>query len=307
MTIQGAVSPPVHKEDGTNNVHFRLNRDVIESLFASRCGAFEKAIRMSAEGFEKEFRQINAGHRFHLLAYQNCVIAAGQTLNFEGSSRVSVNFYDKVAPATGEEHVPGWPTLRLDIPTVLLREKVKPLFWLYNIRFQLLTPDDEVDARGMRPFRVGYYGITKRSVFERFKEHSAKVANGTGHILHKAWGGLIRSGTPFHPVIQVSATMTSLDQIYAAEEAAVEQVSLTPRGLNAIPGGYAGIKMLHQLALLSENSRVSPEDRDAALDKLERAPSTKCTHYRSGHMRKLPGGKSVWVSPCWINLSESAP
>jgi hypothetical protein len=285
---------------------FRLNKDVMVSLFGNRHKVFDEAIQHCIKGAEKEFQQYKAGHRFNLLAYTNCVVKAGRHFNVEGNSRVSVNFYDTPAPDLSGDIAPGVPTLRLDIPTLILRDKSKPLFWLYNIRFQLMTPDADVDSRGMRPFRVGYFGITKRGVFERFKEHQSKVSSGTGHILHKAWRGLEKSETPYHPVVQISATSTSLDKIYDLEEFVVGKVSLSPMGLNAIPGGYAGIKMLHQLALLSKKDRILPDERDEALESLERSPNSKCTHYRSGHMRNLQSGKSVWVSPCWINLSKEA-
>ena len=281
-----------------------LNDAMMSSLFGKRKTAFDSAIRGAVSGHSREFLQSGAGHRFVVIAFSDAVVAAEPTLNLEGSSRVCVNYYDM--PMPGIDVQLGVPSLRLDIPTSVLRGKGKPVFWLYNIRFQMLAEDAEVDARGMRPFRVGYFGITKRSVFERFKEHQMKVKNGGGHILHKAWRALIETEMSFHPVVQISATRKNLDEIYEVEEHAVAERSLTPMGLNAIPGGYAGIKMLHQLALLSGNRRVLPEDRDVALENLERSAAGRCTHYRSGHIRHLPSGKSTWVSPCWVNLVKEA-
>lgn len=287
-------------------MHFRLNEDVLKSIFGSKASTYSQVIRMAASGREKEFSQFTAGHRFCLMAFKNAVVAVDNNYCVEGSTRVSIQFYDEVTPNLNKKIIPETPYMRLDIPTLYLREKSKPLFWLYNIRFQMMLEDEKVDAAGMRPFRVGYFGITKRNVFQRFKEHQSKVTNGTGHILHKAWRGLIKAGVDFHPVIQISGLSQSLSEIYDYEERAVAERSLTPMGLNAIPGGYAGIRMLHQLALLSKQDRVFPDDRDNALELLESSDSKKCTHYRSGHMRKLSSGKTTWVSPCWVNLSESA-
>lgn len=282
----------------------RLNEHVLASLFGDQAECYSDAIRMAIDVNHREFRQTNAGHRFNLAAFSNGVVAAEPVFNLEGSSRVSVSFYDCAAPDLNLPFAPGVPSLRLDLPTVILREKTKPSHWLYNIRFQLMEEDAKVDAQGMRPFRVGYFGITKRNVFERFKEHEAQVRKGTGHILHKAWRGLVSADLNFHPVIQISAMARSLDEVYAYEERAVAERSLSPMGLNAIPGGYAGIKMLHELALLSKVDGTAPEARDEALVKLERGGASKCTHYRSGHIRNLQNGKTTWVSPCWVNLTD---
>lgn len=278
------------------------NQAVLSSLFGRQANAFGDAINAAIRGHQKEALQHDAGHRFVVLAFRDSIRVSDPVLNLEGSSRVCIHYIDWNADNC--DALQSQITLRLDIPTKILRNKSSPLFWLYNIRFQLKAEDSEVDARGMRPFRVGYFGITKRSVFERFKEHEAKVISGAGHTLHTAWRALIASGMPFHPVVQVSATSKSLDAIYAFEETAVAQRSLAPLGLNAIPGGYAGIRMLHQLALLSGKPRALPDARDRAMEALERSSTSKTTHYRVGHIRNLPTGKTTWVSPCWVNLDH---
>lgn len=193
------------------------------------------------------------------------------------------------------------PDFRFDVPTLNFTKKGRINFWLYNIRFAVDFERFPIDVTSMLPFRRGYYGITKRDVLQRFAEHDREVRHGRGHILHKAWRGLADSDISHYPVLQIAGTAKTLDEIYAMEERAVAEVSLTPLGLNAIPGGYAGIRMLHKLSLLSRD-RVMPDVRDDALSQLERGKIA--THYRSGHMRHLPGGRLSWVSPCWVNMPK---
>lgn len=83
------------------------------------------------------------------------------------------------------------------------------------------------------------------------------------------------------------------------EDLAVQKETLTPVGLNAIPGGEAGIKMLHELALL-KGRKVGIDERDAAVERLQQ--ESPCAHYRRGHMRKLPTDKLTFVKPCWVNV-----
>lgn len=105
----------------------------------------------------------------------------------------------------------------------------------------------------------------------------------------------------FLPDFYIAHKTATQDDIYTSEELLVEKLSLTPKGLNVIPGGMAGIRMLHQLRLLRGN-QTSPDDRDAALGDLE--SGARKTHFRTGHIRKLPTSKITWVRPCWVNLPK---
>ncbi|QXV73617.1 hypothetical protein [Rhizobium phage RHph_X2_30] len=280
---------------------------ILESLFGSKARAFQSVVDMHiADNRDKFFA--NEGHCFALLATNDAAAQAEVSFEPTANTRLSVYYVDGKLQdfATEGVRVLLKPTLRVDIPTHFLKESHKPKYWLYNIRFAIDYGVFPVDDKSVLPLRRGYYGVTKRGVFERFKEHKRDAESGGGHMLHKAWRGLHEAGFSFYPVIQVSSFANTLDEIYEVEEAAVAKLSLAPLGLNVIPGGYAGIKMLHSLSLLDRKTQVKPSDRDAALVALERSAGTKkCTHYRSGHFRTLFTGTRVWVSPCWVNATRT--
>lgn len=102
--------------------------------------------------------------------------------------------------------------------------------------------------------------------------------------------------------------LKNLQAAYDFEERSVAKSgTLAPGGLNAIPGGMAGIRMMHELRLLNGSSPISLEKRDAAIEKLlTHGATSKATHYRSGHVRKLDGGqRTTWVRSCWVNMAEA--
>lgn len=172
---------------------------------------------------------------------------------------------------------------------------------LYNVRFSIDGTVQEFDEQSSLPLRIGYYGITGRHPLTRFREHYSDALAGRGHLLHKTWSALLRNELGVHPVFQIAGRANSLSEIYRQEERAVEG-SLAPKGLNVIPGGEAGIKMLHELRLLGADRNITPMQRDAALVELERG--SLATHYRSGHIRRLSPNKFTWVKPCWVNLER---
>lgn len=174
-------------------------------------------------------------------------------------------------------------------------------FHLYNISFAFSKMPSNMDAGSFEIFQNGYYGITGRNPLERFREHHADAMAGRGHMLHKAWNQLVRNSFDFCPIIRIAGCSDTIDQIYDAEEKAVAG-TLTPLGLNVIPGGRAGIRFLHNLRAFDNPRMVTPVERDAALCELENRRGRYATHYRSGHFRKLSSGKETWVRPCWVNL-----
>ena len=189
---------------------------------------------------------------------------------------------------------------RYEVPLTLLR--IPNLsHTLYNVRFSISPNDSRFNETVSLPLRVGYYGITGRNPLVRFREHRRDAENGRGHLLHKTWAALLSNCVDAHPVFQISAKANSLKEIYALEEEAVLG-SLAPKGLNVIPGGEAGIRMLHTLRLLDSDRGVTPHQRDAALVALERGSAA--THYRTGHIRRLSPERMTWVSPHWVNLDR---
>jgi len=229
-------------------------------------------------------------------------------LDQDGSSRLMVMFMG--SNFSGEEKNsirPEQVSLRVDIPLHFAydRELLKE-YSIYHIRFKISSDDRRFTEDSVKPLQHGYIGITKRDIMTRLKEHGYKAETNTGSLLHSVWHQLVGQGIAMHPVIQISGSADSLGKIYELEEEAVAKYTLAPMGLNAIPGGMAGIRMMHQLRLLT-STRVGVKERDAAIERLQRGGfehGSPCAHYRKGHYRKLPSERLTWVSPCWVNLKE---
>ena len=93
-----------------------------------------------------------------------------------------------------------------------------------------------------------YIGITSRSWAVRYREHVAKSKSGSNLPFHKAIRNEFNNyNTRFHYVLLV---VHNRDEADSAEEQFVESRSLFPKGLNAIPGGKAGIRYLASINAL---------------------------------------------------------
>ena len=228
--------------------------------------------------------------------------------NQDGSSRLMVMFIGSRFPEGEKTSIePEHLSLRVDIPLYYAYDK-EPLkeYSVYHIRFKVSDKDPRFTEDSVKPLQHGYVGITKRDIMTRLREHGYKAETNTGSLLHSVWHQLVAQGIHMHPVIQISGTADSLAKVYELEEEAVAKYTLAPMGLNAIPGGMAGIRMMHELRLLN-STRVGVAERDAAVERLQRGGfehGSPCAHYRKGHYRKLPNERLTWVSPCWVNLKE---
>lgn len=229
--------------------------------------------------------------------------------NQDGNSRLMVffmgsNFVGDQLTSIEPEHL----SLRVDIPLHFAYDReILQEYSIYHIRFKISDQDPRFTEDSVKPLQRGYIGITKRNMMIRLKEHGYKAETNTGSLLHSVWHQLVAQGIRMHPVIQISGSADSLGKIYKLEEDAVAKYTLAPMGLNAIPGGMAGIRMMHELRLLN-STRVSVQERDEAIERLQRGGfdhGSPCTHYRKGHYRKLADSRLTWVSPCWVNLKET--
>lgn len=180
-------------------------------------------------------------------------------------------------------------------------------YWLYRITFHV--DPDMFDEQSAAVLKAGYWGITVRAVTQRWSEHQRDAFFGKGHLLHRVWSGLLRAKKPFTVQFTLNGCAASLAEIYRLEEQAVAADSLAPKGLNAIPGGEAGIRMLHSFSLLTGKKLPALTERDRALAHMERELEKRrssATHYRRAHFRALPAGRMTWVSGCWVNAQTIA-
>lgn len=183
----------------------------------------------------------------------------------------------------------------------------RPRYHLYNITFGSSASAFMDLDESFRPFSKGYVGVTSRRPNQRFSEHIRDMESGKGYTLHSCWRSLRNLVPQLTPAFSLLGRAATLDEIYDLEERYVEKYTLAPAGLNAIPGGKAGLRLMH---LLQKNRRLPTlEEREAALVDLEEGRSKAATHYRRGHIRKLPArceSSATWVSPCWVNAGLAA-
>jgi hypothetical protein len=152
-----------------------------------------------------------------------------------------------------------------------------------------------------------YYGITKRSWNKRFTEH-LETALGAGsrrlfpakmNELLSARADHIRGENRTNPML--SGVITSIcavglneDSAMDVEEYLVDKYSLSskyPNGLNMIPGGREGIKVLRKLSPVGGTSLTESDDREALLDEYLK------THPHVG--RPNPGVAESWNDPAY--------
>jgi hypothetical protein len=201
--------------------------------------------------------------------------------------------------------------LNIDINTAFLLHKDVPSanYFAYQIRFPNRSIETtKLDAKTITRLNHGYFGITSRNVATRFTEHLRLAQNNSGSMLHSVWHSMM-DYREVVPTVSIHRMAFTLDEIYAIEEKAVREWSLAPMGLNAIPGGWEGIKMLHQLGMMHKRKTkyVTPEDRDDALTRLERLNhphGSPCCHYRRGHLRKLNETRHTWVTGHFVNADK---
>jgi len=181
-------------------------------------------------------------------------------------------------------------------------------YFAYNIGFRnKALKTTALDQKTVNRLAKGYFGITSRNIVTRFAEHLRQAKNNSGSMLHSVWHSMM--GYPeVLPSLNICGIAPTLDEIYAIEEELVKK-TLAPEGLNAIPGGWAGIKMLHTLGLTNKRKikLITPEDRDDALTRLERLNhphGSPCCHYRRGHLRKLSETRHTWVTGHFVNADK---
>lgn len=108
-----------------------------------------------------------------------------------------------------------------------------------------------------------YVGITGRNWLQRFDEHIYELNTGSRRDFYKIWRESI--GIPdVKYVSQLANINQTYDEAMNWEEYAVDNIAYGPNGLNMIPGGFKGLKMLHKLRI-TPRERISIEEREWAM------------------------------------------
>lgn len=121
-----------------------------------------------------------------------------------------------------------------------------------------------------------YIGLTSRNWQTRYREHQRDALTGSELLFHTTLasvfpdGGISQVGMGPFEIVRRGLCLTSeleyvnlsYEEAMQVEEILVER-TLNPAGLNMIPGGFAGIKLLHKLGFL-KRPKATVEERNLA-------------------------------------------
>lgn len=156
-------------------------------------------------------------------------------------------------------------------------------------QFQVYSHCYTHDETGANIERSTYIGVTKRGWRTRWQEHARSAERGSRYRFHQAirhWGERARTVT--HSVIAVG--MSEADAM-ALEEKMVGFETLYPKGLNMIPGGYAGLKYLRQIGAAGSSERITPDDKQDIVNRF----------FETASRRGLPNPLAAanWCNPSY--------
>jgi hypothetical protein len=131
-----------------------------------------------------------------------------------------------------------------------------------------------------------YVGITGRNWLTRLGEHIREMASGSQRLFYMAWRE--RYGAPG---ILFTSFLDDINQTYETamnwEEAKVDEIASDQYGLNMIPGGFKGLKLLHKARII-QNTNISLDEREHAI----------AEYFRQNPRKGLP---NPFIAALWKN------
>ena len=130
---------------------------------------------------------------------------------------------------------------------------------------------------------LNYIGLTKQGWQKRFSQHLSKARSGSPLLFHQALrDNYVGARLIGHRVLALCETekdamdleewfvkggtredFSDPDAFVGADEWVFG--TLYPKGLNMIPGGYAGLKVLHKMGVMKDNQPFNVDQRDNLL------------------------------------------
>jgi hypothetical protein len=143
----------------------------------------------------------------------------------------------------------------ISVPLPAILRTMRDLTGQHQVYSHTFTTDEAGEVLS----GCSYIGVTKRGWRTRWAEHLAAANRGSRYRFHEAirhWSG--RAMTVTHSVIGIGLSEA---ETMAMEEQTVGFETLYPKGLNMIPGGYAGLKYLRQIGAAGAHERVTPDSK----------------------------------------------
>jgi hypothetical protein len=108
-----------------------------------------------------------------------------------------------------------------------------------------------------------YIGITSRNWLVRMEEHFAEIRRGSNKRFHAAWRAYTGDAN-----VLLSSELVVVNQTFEGimvwEEEQVDQFMAAGTSLNMIPGGFKGLRFLHEHRL-TDRVEITLEERDRAI------------------------------------------
>ncbi|WP_019025082.1 MULTISPECIES: hypothetical protein [unclassified Thioalkalivibrio] len=108
-----------------------------------------------------------------------------------------------------------------------------------------------------------YIGVTKRGWLRRMAEHFSEIRSGSNKTFHRAWRDYV-GRRDVSLTSELIVTHHTFEQIMAWEEEQVDREMSDGTSLNMIPGGFKGMRFLHEHRLTTSNV-VSLQEREQAV------------------------------------------
>ena len=110
-----------------------------------------------------------------------------------------------------------------------------------------------------------YVGVTRRDWLTRLSEHIRGIESGERKLFYNAWREFAgKDGVTFES--EVCAVGWSFEKVMDWEEQYVDHYMAEGTSLNAIPGGFRGIRELHKLGLLAQRDATNLKAREKAIN-----------------------------------------
>lgn len=103
-----------------------------------------------------------------------------------------------------------------------------------------------------------YIGITKQSLMKRWSQHINEAQRDRRYLFHRFLGKQFdMRGGDTRAYVRVLRTGLDFDEAMQAEEDLVAKSTIYPRGLNMIPGGFAGLRFLAERNFHTNAKRIN--------------------------------------------------
>ena len=121
-----------------------------------------------------------------------------------------------------------------------------------------------LDEEGLVIDELFYIGITSRNWLIRLEEHMAEIRGGSNKRFHVAWRSYAGNSK-----VMLTSELIVLNQTFKGvmdwEEMMVDSQKEAGKSLNMIPGGFKGLKFLHEHRIINREN-ISLGERDKAIE-----------------------------------------